>query len=108
MKKCPVSSRSRSARGPTSGPGEALKLKAILLGTRPAEAALHWRPMSEGPYRKVALEHVARGVYKVELPPEATRADLEYYIRVATRGGATLLFPVTAPVLNQTVVVMSK
>ncbi len=91
-------------------------MKAIVLGAKPADAALHWRPMGEGTYRKVALEHVARGVYtvEVELPPEATprggatRADLEYYIRVATRAGATLWFPATAPVLNQTVVSMSE
>jgi len=85
--------------------GEVLKLKVIVLANeRAKEAALHWRPLGQGPFRKIALQHVARAVYRVTLPPAAD--DFEYYIRAAVSGGKPLTFPPTAPRLNQTVVVM--
>ena len=53
------------------------------------------------------LRHVARGVYTTELPAEASEADFEYYVDVLDATGATVRAPVTAPALNQTVVVMA-
>jgi len=82
---------------------EPLKLKVILLTNQtPAEAFLYWRPLGEGPYQKIALAHVAAGVYTVTCP--ATETDFEYCIRAKTRS-QTAVFPVTAPKQNQTVVV---
>ena len=86
--------------------GERLVLKVIVLADQPArEAAVYWRPMGRGEVAKVPLQHVARGVYRAALPAEATRADLEYYIRAVTARGRELHFPATAPKLNQTVIV---
>lgn len=87
-------------------PGETLKLDVILLGAAPKEAAVHWRALGLGQFARVPLEHVARGVYTATLPPEATKADLEYYVRVVADGERVLVFPQTAPTLNQTVVVV--
>jgi hypothetical protein len=64
-------------------------------------------------FQAVAFQHVARGVYNVVLPPQATRDDLEYYVEAlvptSKRAGVTLdlvlRVPATAPELNQTVVV---
>ena len=85
--------------------GERLRVKAIVLSAEPPrEVTLNWRPLREGSYARVRLEHVARGVYRVTLPPEAMRADFEYFIEVGP-GGDSPRFPVTAPALNQTVVV---
>ncbi|NQT37678.1 MAG: hypothetical protein HQ581_09330, partial [Planctomycetes bacterium] len=86
--------------------GEALRVQATVLSAqKPREVVLHWRPLGTGPFAKISMSHVARGVYRLALPGEATRADLEYYIE-ATIGDQTIRFPATAPVMNQTVVVM--
>jgi hypothetical protein len=53
------------------------------------------------------LQHVARGVYQVTLPAEASKADFEYYVQATTAGGAKLSFPAAAPSLNQSVVVVN-
>ena len=50
------------------------------------------------------LTHVARGVYTVTLPPEAVKADFEYYIQ-GKSGDKTLQFPPAGSALPQTVVV---
>ena len=52
------------------------------------------------------MRHVARAVYEVTLPPEATQVDLEYNVQVTTEKGVTLRFPPAAPAINQTVVVV--
>jgi hypothetical protein len=94
--------------------GEPLKLTVMILGFGSRSGALYWRPLGTGDFARVPLTHVARGVYSVTLPAEATRADFEYYVEAEHRV-ATLLdgspitgrmrFPPTAPAINQTVVV---
>ena len=84
--------------------GEALKLTVIVLGGKPDAGELCWRPLGGDAFAKVPLQHVARGVHTVTLPVEAVKADFEYYVQ-ATVGGRSLVFPVTAPAMNQTVVV---
>jgi hypothetical protein len=86
--------------------GESLKLKAIVLAEEPpAEATLNWREMGKGAFKAVSLEHVARGVYKIDLPAPAT--DIEYYLKAVISGGE-VVFPATAPSLSQTVVIVPK
>jgi len=115
--------------------GERLTLPVIVLGTKAAEGAVYWRPLGSGPFAKVPLLHVARGVYTATLPAEATKADLEYYVTarvevgwfcpmhqqvrreapgecpicgmpLAKFGSGSLDWPPTAPILNQSVVVV--
>lgn len=87
--------------------GEPLHLKVIVLAEKPPRGgALHWRPLGEGAFAVLPLQHVARGVYAVELPSWATNADFEYYVEVADAGGNLTRFPATAPTLNQTVVTL--
>ncbi|NQT36192.1 MAG: hypothetical protein HQ581_01805, partial [Planctomycetes bacterium] len=86
--------------------GETLKLRVFVLDNhRPQEAALYWKPLGtkEG-YRKVPLQHVGRAVHAVSLP--ALDDDIEYNIRATTADGTELVWPATAPAVNQTVVVM--
>jgi len=86
--------------------GEALTVKVIVLDNeRPKAAALHWRQMGEGDYQEMPLEHVARGVYTVPMPPASTGA-VEYYIQATTAKGQTLTWPPTAPCIAQTVICM--
>jgi len=53
-------------------------------------------------YAAVDFQHVARGIYTAALPP-VRAAGIEYYIEVTTGEGQQLMFPPTAPRLNQTV-----
>jgi len=88
--------------------GEVLKLKVIYLVKKPPrEGAVYWRAMGSGEFAKAPLTHVARGVYSVKFPPDGAKgAALEYYVKVVTAGGDSLHFPVTAPEMNQTLVVV--
>jgi hypothetical protein len=82
--------------------GEALNLKMIVLAEDPpAEAALYWRELGKGEYAAVPLQKVARGVYRVSCPE--TNKDLEYYVKVIVNNAETC-FPLTAPLISQTVV----
>jgi hypothetical protein len=84
--------------------GEPLRLTVLVLGGEPREAAVLWRPLGPGPLLRVPLAHVARGVWSATLPPDATKADLEYSIE-AVVAGKKLVWPATAPAMNQSVVV---
>ncbi|MFI5385791.1 MAG: malectin domain-containing carbohydrate-binding protein [Fimbriimonadales bacterium] len=96
----------------SAAPGERLTLDVILPSTGVvAKAALHWRRMGVGAYSAVPLSHVGRSVYRVTLPavPTITQA-IEYYIEaeyVESNARRRLMFPATAPAINQTVVVTS-
>ena len=84
--------------------GEPLSLKVLVLAkTEPASVRLFWRRMGPGAFRAVPLDHQARGVYRVTLPAPA--GAIEYYVEVLA-GGETARFPVTAPALGQTVIVL--
>jgi hypothetical protein len=83
-------------------PGEVLRLNVIVLDNRPARSAsLLWRPLGVGQFRAVPLEHVARSVYRVALPPPGE--DFEYRIEATAAEGTHLTWPATAPQINQTV-----
>ena len=89
---------------------DSLTLQIIVLDKEPAkEATLYWREMGKGKFQAVEATHLRRGVYKVQFPAEITKyAHFEYYITAKTGGGKKLVFPATAPRLNQTVTVMEK
>jgi hypothetical protein len=89
--------------------GEPFRLKVIVLAEQPPQQVLlRWRTLGRGAAQTAKASHVARGVYQIELPPEATRTDLEYYVRVVASDGTEIRHPATAPELNYTVVVMTK
>lgn len=85
--------------------GEDLRLKVILVG-RASPLVLHWRPLGRGEFSALPVEHVARGVHRVRIPADRIAGnDFEYYVETAMDGN-TIRFPVTAPAMNQTVVVV--
>ena len=70
-----------------------------------AAGTLNCRALGEGRFARVPLNHVARRVYRVTIPAAPRGATaIEYYIE-ADAGGATLVWPATAPNMNQTVVI---
>ncbi len=85
--------------------GEPLVLSAVVAGAEVRQFAACWRPLGPGQFRRLPVQHVARSVYAVRLPAEATQGDLEYYLEAETDRGI-LRFPASAPRLNQTVVVV--
>jgi hypothetical protein len=84
--------------------GEPLRLKVRVMGN-PDAVQVHYRPLGEGKYTSEVLTQVARGVYEVTLPPPPE--DFEYYVQAQTSAGK-VVHPVTAPDLNQTVVVIGR
>ena len=87
--------------------GEALKVRIIALDKRPMkEVNLHVRPLGGGTWQEIAARHVARAVYEAALP--AASDDFEYNIVAWTADGQTFHWPVTAPALSQTVVVVEE
>jgi hypothetical protein len=84
--------------------GEGLSVKVLALDRQPVRRVeLRLRPLGQGPWRTVAASHVARAVWRVQLPPAAE--DFEYYVVAETGDGRTLHWPPAAPETNQTVVV---
>lgn len=84
--------------------GERLKIKFIVLDNPlPQSVTLAWRPLGQGEFRNVKAQHVARATYAVELPP--TGESFEYRLETTSAAGKPLVWPVTSPQLNHTVVV---
>ncbi len=84
--------------------GERLEVKAITLSGEPVvEVILYWKAFGETKYSKIALNHVARGVYTGEIGKSQIAGDFEYYL-TASNGKETAVWPPSAPRLNQTVV----
>ena len=65
--------------------------------------ALYWRSLGQGTFRKVAADHRARQAYRVNLPAQ-TEGAVEYYLEAALEDGRKVLWPATAPEINQTVI----
>ena len=84
---------------------EWLNIKVFALDRQPVtNAKLYWRPLGAGAFEEVPLKRETRAVYFVKIKAQA---DLEYYIQTETTAGAKLVWPATAPQLNQTVLVWS-
>jgi hypothetical protein len=85
-------------------PGEAMTLTVHLLAPKGfTGGTLHWRPLGGPAFTDIPLRHVGRAVYDVQLP--AATQDIEYYLEATTTAGERLVWPATAPELNQTVII---
>lgn len=82
-------------------PGEELNARAVVLGN-PESVQLHWRALGKGEFKTQSCHRIARAVYRISLPPQ--RDDFEYYVEAKTAQGS-VVYPVSAPKLNQTIVV---
>ena len=85
---------------------ENLRLKVIVLDTQAAkEVSVNFRPMgSNAEYTNARLNHIARGTFEITL--NGIAEDIEYHINANLSGGRKLTYPVAAPKLNQTVILM--
>ena len=81
--------------------GESLSLKIIALASEPVKSVtIMLRPLGGTDWQEVPAKHIARAVFGATLP--AADDDFEYFV---TAGGK-LVWPATAPQINQTVVLM--
>jgi hypothetical protein len=85
--------------------GEDFSMQLIVTEDSPAKADLKYRTLGKKTYQTVALQSVGRKVYQVNIPANQLTDDFEYYIEVTKPASETLRFPVTAPGMNQTVVI---
>lgn len=81
---------------------EPLNLKVRAMGN-PDSISLFYRPLGTGNFKSAKLNHIARGVFQLRLQPQ--KDDFEFYLRADLSQG-NLLYPETAPDINQTVIVM--
>ena len=85
---------------------ENISLKVIVLDNeRPRTAHLYWREMGKGDFKAIPLTHVGRAVYKVHLPVNDISV-IEYYIRAVMTNDKLLIWPASAPEINQTIIVL--
>ena len=78
---------------------------SVLSRSKGAKVTLHWRRLGEGDFQKVAGTHVARQAYRVQLPP-LNEGTVEYYLEAGLEEGTRIVWPVSAPAINHTAIVM--
>jgi hypothetical protein len=94
----------------TAGPtqvnvGQPQEIRAFVLsGAQCAGVNLYWRSLGTGRFKRLAATHRSRQAYRVILPAPSSNT-VEYYLEAALADGQRLRWPVTAPSINQTVVV---
>ena len=81
--------------------GEAFRLKIIALDKQPVSSVtVKRRPLGGKGWQEVRAQHIARAVWEAKFPVAAD--DFEYFITA----GDKLIWPATAPRINQTVVLL--
>ncbi|HPO14168.1 MAG TPA: hypothetical protein PLI09_12045 [Candidatus Hydrogenedentes bacterium] len=84
--------------------GEDQEIRAFVLSAQKCtNINLFWRPLGKGGYSKIEATHRARQAYRVSLPAQPEGA-VEYYLEAALDDGQSVLWPATAPKMNQTTV----
>jgi len=89
---------------------EPLRLWVRILSASDVELpVLYWRILGENSFKEKPFKLVDRNVYEIELPAEMfQQQDIEYYLSASNKEGESKAFPITAPDLNETVVVMNE
>ena len=85
--------------------GEPQEIRAFVLSDEKcSRVTLYWRPLGEGQFREVPATCRARQAYRVSLPARP-RGAVEYYLQAVLADGEKVLWPATAPGMDQTAVV---
>ena len=85
--------------------GEPQEIRAFVLsGPKCSEVNLYWRPLGNGTFNKVPATHRNRQAYRVAVPAQPEGA-VEYYLEAVLDDGKKVVWPTTAPSMNQTAVV---
>ena len=78
---------------------------SVLSQSKSPKVTLHWRRLGEGEFQQVAGTHFARQSYRVQLPA-MNEGTVEYYLEATLDDGARVVWPASAPSINQTAIVM--
>jgi hypothetical protein len=85
--------------------GERQEIRAFVLSsTRCTGVNLYWRPIGERRFTTTAAVCQARQAYRAELAARA-QGTMEYYLEASLDNGQEVVWPATAPGINQTVVI---
>ncbi len=94
-----------SSKGSQMSANEPYEIRAFVLSSRKSAGVnLYWRSLGEGAFKKVIAAHRSRQAYRVNLPAQSQGA-VEYYLEAELDDGQKILWPSTAPSINQTLVV---
>ena len=94
-----------SAKGAQMNAGEQREIRAFVLAfPKSTGVNLYWRSLGDGAFRKVVATHRTRQAYRVTLPAQSP-GTVEYYLEAVLDDGQKVLWPATAPSINQTMVV---
>jgi hypothetical protein len=84
--------------------GEAQEVRAcVLSASKCTGVKLHWRALGAGKFKPVLGAHKGRQTYSVKLPAQSS-GTVEYYLEAVLEDGQKIVWPATAPALNQTVI----
>jgi hypothetical protein len=84
--------------------GEDQEVRAcVLSASKCTGVKLHWRALGGGEFHQVAAAYKARQMYNVKLPAQSP-GTVEYYLEAALEDGQKVVWPATAPAINQTVI----
>jgi len=93
-----------SARRTQMKAGEPQEIRAFVLSAGKCSGVnLFWRPLGAGRFKRAAATHRARQAYRVDLPARS-QGTVEYYLEATLEDGQKLVWPATAPAINQTVI----
>jgi hypothetical protein len=93
-----------SAKRTQAKVGEAQEVRAcVLSASKCTGVKLHWRALGAGKFKPVLGAHKARQTYSVKLPAQSS-GTVEYYLEAVLEDGQKIVWPATAPALNQTVI----
>ncbi|HPO16131.1 MAG TPA: malectin domain-containing carbohydrate-binding protein [Candidatus Hydrogenedentes bacterium] len=86
---------------------EDLAIKAIWLDAAPAiSGTVRWRALGESAFENIPMNLAARQTYTGQIPAKKIgKKTIEYFVEMESANGAKYTWPVTAPDINQTVVV---
>jgi hypothetical protein len=85
--------------------GEQQEIRAFVLsGPKCIGVNLCWRSLGDGAFKKRDATHRSRQAYRIALPAQSQGA-VEYFLEATLDDGQKVLWPTTAPSINQTVVV---
>jgi len=88
----------------SSAKNEILSLTILALDQNPVKSVLvKSRPLGGGEWKVASAIHRTRAIYQATLP--RAMDDFEYHIEAVTHDGKHMLWPASAPIMNQTIVV---
>ena len=95
---CAAAIRSAAHFPVTPEPTEIVTVRARVAGA--ADVRLYWKRDQDHVFNTLSMTNGGSGVYCAEIPPQAHRTLVEYYIEAEDAHGETVAFPFGAPLFH--------